>query len=198
MLGRFRPLHKSTKALIPINFWLFLTLFLVFGSILPQIQTGAIPTNILTGWKQYANEEYGYQFYFPPNSSMKPSDDPQPTILLPIQPKTNLVELSLEISIFNPSDESTSKATTDVPSASKEAMVIGPNTFIHKKAGDAGAGNYFNEELFSSTHGDTTISFHFRIHSVNPDIPEPHLRQFDQHQLDRLIKDILSTLKWSL
>ena len=177
--------------------WVLLWLSLGFVALFPPAQAGAAPTKAPAGWKHYASEEYAYEFSYPPSSSIKPSDDPQPTIILPVQPKTNLLELSLEVSIFNPGDESTTRATTDAPSASKETIVVGSRSFTVEEAGDAGAGNYFEEELYSTARGDTVISFHFRIHSVNADITEPRVHQFDHHQLDRLIKDILSTFNWS-
>jgi len=100
------------------------------------------------------------------------------------------------MSIYDPTNDSTSKATIGAPAASTETKTIGVNSFTLVEGGDSGAGNYYDEELYSAKHDDIVISFHFVIHSVNPNVSDPHLRQFDQDKVSKLIESILSTLTW--
>jgi len=141
----------------------------------------------------YSDSAVGFSFLYPNDSILTLFEDSgNARIDLPFQTGTALQEKYLEVDNLD-SDEGCS-----VPQdAEVQEAVIEGIKFLVQSGGDAGAGNYYDWERYTTSNGTTCVSLFFVFHSTNPnnyDQPPPVL---DEPTERAVIDQILSTFVWS-
>jgi hypothetical protein len=153
------------------------------------------PASVPDGWLCYSNEWADpFTVCYPPDATLTESPPDAARVDLSIVPGTNLSEKWLEVAVF-PSMTTCSGPYGPGPGP-LEAVTINGLEFTRDTGGDAGAGNYYTWESYSTTRGDTCVALTFVLHSTNPLAWATPIPEFDQAAEAEVFQRILATFFW--
>ncbi|HKI52597.1 MAG TPA: NBR1-Ig-like domain-containing protein, partial [Anaerolineales bacterium] len=165
------------------------------GGTLPTI-TPIPPTNTPTpstnDWPTYTNTTYGFQFKYPPQAQIYNQFPESLLMNLPIIPGTNLGEKYLETSVTQNAGTCQS-SLPQPPNGTSEMVTINGITFLKQTGGDAGAGNFHDWVVYSTSRDNTCVSMSFILHYLNADNSEPPQPEFDRAAESAVFEQMMST-----
>jgi photosystem II stability/assembly factor-like uncharacterized protein len=153
------------------------------------------PTPVPAQWLMYTNQQYGFQFMYPPQSQILSQSPTYLKMNLPFTPGTNLGEKYLETIVAENANPCQSPLTT--AHSTSENVVINSIPFLKQTGGDAGVGNIYEWEAYSTSSNNVCVSMDFVLHSTNPDNSEPPLPVFNKAAESAVFMQIMSTFAWT-
>jgi len=155
------------------------------------------PTSITADWLAYTNSYYGFQLRYPPRLEDIPSpDNNYARIDLSFQGGTNLREKYLEVIVVENANPCQSPLATSSMLATSETVTINGISFLKQTGGDAGAGNFYQWEAYSTASGSACVSLDFVLHSLNPDNFATPPLVFDYATETAVFLQIVETFTW--
>jgi photosystem II stability/assembly factor-like uncharacterized protein len=167
----------------------------------PRIERAASPTTptitpVPPQWLTYTNQQYGFQFMYPPQSQILSQSPTYLKMNLPFTSGTNLVEKYLEtVVVENANPCQSPLSPTSPPGSPTETVVINGISFLKQMGGDAAAGNHYEWVAYSTLHGNACISMDFVLHSLGAIDPPPP--NFDKAAESAVFDQIMSTFGWT-
>lgn len=149
-------------------------------------------------WVTYTNQQYGYQFMYPPQAQIVDQSANSTKLNLPFTPGTNLVEKYLQNSVVENANPCQSPlSATSPPGSPTETIVINGISFLKQVGGDAAAGNRYEWEAYSTLRNNTCISMDFVLHSLNPGAYATPPAVFDKAAESAVFMQIMNTFAWT-
>jgi photosystem II stability/assembly factor-like uncharacterized protein len=153
-------------------------------------------TPVPAQWLTYTNQQYGFQFMYPPDAQIVDQSASSIKLNLPFTPGTNLVEKYLQNSVVENANPCQSPlSATSRPGSPTETIVINGIPFLKQVGGDAAAGNLYEWVGYSTLHGNACISMDFMLHSLGAIDPTPP--NFDKAAESAVFTQIMSTFAWT-
>ena len=141
----------------------------------------------------YTDTVFGFSFLYPKEAILTPEEElGYPRIDLPVQPGTNLREKYVEV--YTSFYENGCAIPQDGEVSDAEFNGV---EFSFQSGADAGAGNYYEWERYTTNNGTACVSLYFVLHSTNPDNYDEPPPVFDDAAERAVIGQILSTFSWS-
>jgi hypothetical protein len=163
-------------------------------------QPTATATTVSTSnWNTYTNNNYSFQFKFPPGSNVSAQSNGTDRITLPLVTSgTNLGEKYVDVTVVegaNPckSPDGGGTATTS------ENVTINSIPFLKETGSDAAAGNIYDWVAYSTVKADANnacISMTFVLHSTNPGNYQTPPPEFDKPSESAVFDLIIDTFGW--
>jgi photosystem II stability/assembly factor-like uncharacterized protein len=153
-------------------------------------------TPVPAQWLTYTNQQYGFQFMYPPQSQILSQSPTYLKMNLPFTQGTNLVEKYLEtVVVENANPCQSPLSPTSPPGSPTETIVINGISFLKQTGGDAAAGNHYEWEAYSTLRNNACISMDFMLHSLGAIYPPPP--NFDKAAESAVFTQIMSTFAWT-
>ena len=154
------------------------------------------PSPIPAQWLTYTNQQYGFQFMYPPQSQILSQSPTYLKMNLPFTQGTNLVEKYLETVVVDNANPCQSPlSSTSPPGSPTETIVINGIPFLKQVGGDAAAGNHYEWVAYSTLQGNACISMDFMLHSLGAIDPTPP--DYDKAAESAMFTQIMSTFAWT-
>jgi len=146
----------------------------------------------------YVNPSLGFEFCYPPGSTISTGDNAEFRINLPYQEGTNLREKYLQISYPDPSTDCVSPLAAGYqPGSLSEAVrTINGVDFTVQSAAEGAAGSVYEWESYATTRGDACLVLTFVFVSTNPGNYTPPIEEYDPLTERAVVGDLLSTFYW--
>lgn len=140
----------------------------------------------------YTDAVKGFSFLYPKESTLIPIEElGYPRIDLPVQPGTNLQEKYVEIYTSDYNNGCTVLEDAEVFDAEFNGV-----EFMLQSGVNAGAGNYYEWERYTTNNDIACVMLYFVLHSTNPDNYTEPPPVFDDTAERAVIGQILSTFTW--
>jgi photosystem II stability/assembly factor-like uncharacterized protein len=153
-------------------------------------------TPVPAQWLTYTNQQYGFQFMYPPQSQILSQSPTYLKMNLPFTQGTNLVEKYLEtVVVENANPCQSPLSSTSPPGSPTETIVINGIPFFKQVGGDAAAGNHYEWVAYSTLQGNACISMDFVLHSLGAIDPTPP--DYDKVAESAMFTQIMSTFAWT-
>ncbi len=154
------------------------------------------PSPVPAQWLTYTNQQYGFQFMYPPQSQILSQSPTYLKMNLPFTQGTNLVEKYLEtVVVENASACQSPLSSTSPPGSPTETVVINGIPFLKQMGGDGAAGNHYEWVAYSTLQGNACISMDFILHSLGAIDPPPP--NYDKAAESAMFTHIMSTFAWT-
>ncbi|HSM72514.1 MAG TPA: NBR1-Ig-like domain-containing protein [Anaerolineales bacterium] len=163
-------------------------------TITPVPPTGT-PTPSTGDWPTYTNSTYGFQFKYPPQAQIYNQFPESLLMNLPIIPGTNLSEKYLQTTVTQNS-EICQSPLPQPPNGTSETVTINGITFLKQTGGDAGAGNFHDWVVYSTSRDNTCVSMSFILHYLNAGTSDPPQPEFDRAAESAVFTQMMSTFTW--
>ena len=149
-------------------------------------------------WPIYTNQQYGFQFSYPPQGQILSQSQTYLKMNLPFAPGTNLVDKYLEMNVVENANPCQSPLSAISPPGSPtETIVINGISFLKQTGGDAAAGNRYEWEGYSTLRNNACISMDFVLHSLNPGAYATPPPFFDKAAESAVFMQIMTTFAWT-
>ena len=161
---------------------------------------GAPPTitPVPPQWLTYTNQQYGFQFNYPPQGQILSESPTYLKMNLPFTPGTNLREKYLQVSIIENANPCQSPlSSTSPPGSPIETVVFNGISFLKQLGGDAGVGHLHEWVGYSTLRNNACISMDFVLHSLNPGAYATPPTVFDKAAESAVFTQIMSTFAWT-
>jgi glucose/arabinose dehydrogenase len=162
----------------------------------PTLAFTPTPT-VPSDWLTFTNLTYGFEFKYPPEGVIAGGRTVSfARIDLPFAAGTNLREKYLEAAAVVNANPCRSPVAASSMVQSSESATINGIPFLKETGGDAGAGNIYQFEAYSTQRDDVCVSLSFVLHSLNPGnfaTPPP---VFDYAAEAAVFAQIVSTYRW--
>jgi hypothetical protein len=152
-------------------------------------------TPVPAQWLTYTNQQYGFEFMYPSQSQIINQSPAYLRINLPFTPGTNLGEKYLETIVAENANPCQSPLTTT--QSTSENVVINGISFLKQTGGDAGVGNIWEWEAYSTMQNSACVSMDFVLHSTNPGMSATPPPVFDKGAESAVFAQIMSTFAWT-
>ena len=149
-------------------------------------------------WPTYTNQQYGFQFNYPPQAQIVDQTASSVKMNLPYTPGTNLVEKYLQMSVnenVNPCQSPLS--STSPPESPTETVLINGISFFKQVGGDAGVGHLREWVAFSTQRNNACISMDFMLHSLGTGAFQTPPPVFDKTAESAVFMQIMNTFAWT-
>ncbi len=141
----------------------------------------------------YTDTVKGFSFLYPKESTLVSIEQlGYPRIDLPVLAGTNLQEKYVEIYASDYNNGCTVLEDAEVFDAEFNGV-----EFMFQSGVNAGAGNYYEWERYTTNNGAACVMLYFVLHSTNPDNYSSPPPVFDDATERAVIGQILSTFAWS-
>ena len=154
----------------------------------------------LPSWLTYTNTTYGFEFRYPPSSTLVTDTPTSARIQLPIAAGTNLVEKYLDLSV-DPGAMPCLSPYGDPYAPPPGTLVTGTETiggiyWVIEKASEGAMGSIYDWTAYSTSNGDTCVSLTFVFHSHHPDAYPTPLPEFNWDNEMLAVQLIVASFKW--
>lgn len=183
---------------------LILVLFLALsaaGCINRSGQSRPVPAPL--PWQTFHYVPYNFEFKYSPTWSFtKPQEhfmeEPIVSVITPdkLYPGTNFSEATFTVSagVAVPASKCFSSTQGDQPLT--ESVEINGHTFYTENISDAGAGNFYESQIYRTMSGQVCLEIIQRIHTTNVGNYEPGtIEEVDKTGIKAILKDILNSFK---
>jgi hypothetical protein len=146
----------------------------------------------------YCDKTSGFSFTYPSAGIAAQQQDSATRLQLPFNLGTNLHEKYLDVNVAPGSgDCSTPLAQGYAPGTVPTENVTFNGIVFKKETGsDAGAGNYYEWEAYSTVRGPLCISLSFVLHWVNAQNYSTPPPEFDQVAESAVFQTIMASFAW--
>ena len=161
--------------------------------------------SILTGcylpdWLTYTNSTYGFEFRYPPSSTLVTDTPTSARIQLPIAAGTNLVEKYLDLSVESGAMPCLSPygAGYGGPPGSlvTDSGTMSGIYWVIEHSSEGAMGSIYDWTAYSTSNGDTCVSLTFVFHSHHPDAYPTPLPLFNWDNEMLAVRLIVTSFKW--
>jgi hypothetical protein len=166
------------------------------GSVCGVESAPGLPGVDYSTWLIYCNQDVHFGFKYPPGGGNITATDTGVRIPLPFTPGTNLAEKYIEVAVLRDVSNCSSPLAEGNGNVKESQVTINGLVFKKQTGGDAGAGNIYEWEAYSTLRGDTCVSVGFVLHSTNPqNYPTPPA-EFDRAAETAVYQAIMATVSW--
>jgi hypothetical protein len=148
-------------------------------------------------WSVYQDSTVLFHFSYPVPGQISQNGD-WTTITLPIAPATNLSEKYVQIDVSSDVDNCISPLAEGYEPGSlpTETLDIAGISWTKQSGVDAGAGNFYDWEAYSTVKEDRCVVLTFVLHSLNRDNFSTPPAEFDRDSEAAVFTQILETFAW--
>jgi len=118
----------------------------------------------------YFNTKYGFQFLFPPNSSLVVISENRARVTHPFRHGTNLVDKYLDVVVVDGLNPCHTTNFTNPPTSTSSAVINGV-TFLVETGVDYAFSNVYTWKAYSTFHNNACISMNFVLQSTDSGAP---------------------------
>jgi len=137
----------------------------------------------------YFNTKYGFQFLFPPNSSLIVFSDNRARVTHPFTSGTNLVAKYLDVVVVDGLNPCHTTNFTNLPTSTSSTIINGV-PFLVETGADFAFGNTYTWKAYSTFHNNACISMNFVLQSTNSGAPS-----YDTIPESSVFEAIMATFK---
>jgi hypothetical protein len=165
--------------------------------VVPPTPLPASPTPLHADWPLYTDLDYGFEFRYPPGSTVAGPNSGQGRVDLPFAQGTNLSEKYLQVDARAQTPCETPLVAGYAPGLIPiDLRTIGEQEFGVQQGAEGAAGSLYEWTAYSIAEGQNCISLSFVLRSTNPGVYDNPPAEFDPLVEKAVFEEIVATFEW--